>query len=112
VGVVAGFISGLLGIGGGGLISPLMILQGFNPKKIAAVTAFAVPFSSFSAFVTYAAMGSVSWRLLAFAGLAAWAGGYLGTIVMHKRMRPGTVKKFLGVVLILMAVRLILKNLT
>ncbi|WP_462323981.1 sulfite exporter TauE/SafE family protein [Desulfoplanes sp.] len=112
VGVMAGFISGLLGIGGGGLISPLMILQGFNPKKIAAVTAFAVPFSSFSAFVTYAAMGSVSWRLLAFAGLAAWAGGYLGTIVMHRRMRPGTVKKFLGVVLILMAVRLILKNLT
>jgi uncharacterized membrane protein YfcA len=109
VGIAAGFFSGLLGVGGGALISPLMILQGFNPKKIAAVTAFAVPFSSFSAFVTYAAMGSVSWRILAFAGLSAWAGGYLGTIVMHKKMRPGTVKKFLGVVLMLLALKLIFK---
>jgi hypothetical protein len=109
VGVVAGFISGLLGIGGGGLISPLMILQGFNPKRIAAVTAFAVPFSSFTAFMTYAAMGSVSLSLLVYAGLAAWAGGYLGTVVMHNRMRPALVKKFLGGVLILMAARLIMK---
>jgi hypothetical protein len=109
VGVAAGFFSGLLGVGGGGLISPLMILQGFNPKKIAAVTAFAVPFSSFTGFVTYAAMGSVSISLLLYAGLAAWAGGYLGTVVMHNRMRPAMVKKFLGIVLILMAGRLILK---
>jgi hypothetical protein len=109
VGVVAGFFSGLLGVGGGGLISPLMILQGFNPKKIAAVTAFAVPFSSFTAFMTYAAMGSVSLSLLVYAGLAAWAGGYLGTVVMHNRMRPALVKKFLGGVLILMAARLIMK---
>ncbi|GAU08282.1 sulfite exporter TauE/SafE family protein [Desulfoplanes formicivorans] len=109
VGIVAGFFSGLLGVGGGALISPLMILQGFNPKKIAAVTAFAVPFSSFSAFVTYAAMGSVSWRILAFAGLSAWGGGYLGTRVMHRKMRPGTVKKFLGVVLMILALKMIFK---
>lgn len=107
VGVVAGFFSGLLGVGGGGLISPLMILQGFNPKKVATVTAFAVPFSSFSAFTAYAAMGSVSVKLLIVAGLAAWAGGYLGTKVMHQRMRPESVKKVLGCALILMAVKLI-----
>ncbi|WP_300668545.1 sulfite exporter TauE/SafE family protein [Desulfoluna sp.] len=109
VGIVAGFLSGLLGVGGGGLISPLMIAQGFNPKKIAAVTAFAVPFSSFSAFLTYAAMGSVSIKLLAFAGLAAWGGGYLGTLVMQRKMKPASVKKCLGVVLLLLAVRLSLK---
>jgi len=45
VGVLAGFISGLLGVGGGGVISPLMVLQGFNPKKVTSVTAFSVPLS-------------------------------------------------------------------
>lgn len=105
-GVGSGFLSGLLGVGGGGLISPLMILQGFNPKKVATVTAFAVPFSSFTAFLAYAAMGSVSWKTLLFAGVAAWGGGYLGTIVMQKNMRPTTVRKFLGVILLLLAIRM------
>ncbi len=107
VGILAGFVSGLLGVGGGGIISPLMILQGFNPKKVTTVTAFSVPFSSFSAFLAYAAMGSFSWKILAFAGLAAWGGGYLGTKVMHKKMQPKTVKKVLGGILLVLGIRLL-----
>jgi uncharacterized membrane protein YfcA len=105
VGVLAGFISGLLGVGGGGIISPLMVVQGFNPKRVAMVTAFSVPFSSFSAFITYAAMGSVSVKILGFAGLAAWAGGYLGTRVMQKKMTPQSVKQLLGGILILIGIK-------
>ena len=108
-GVGSGFLSGLLGVGGGGLISPMMILQGFNPKKVATVTAFAVPFSSFTAFLAYATMGTVNWRILCFAGIAAWTGGYLGTIVMQKTMPPAAVRKFLGCILLLLAVRMIQK---
>lgn len=105
VGLLAGLFSGLLGVGGGGIISPLMVVQGFNPKKVAMVTAFSVPFSSFSAFVTYAAMGSVSVKILVYAGLAAWTGGYLGTRVMQKKMKPQSVKRLLGVVLILIGIK-------
>lgn len=106
VGVLAGFVSGLIGVGGGGIISPLMILQGFNPKKVTTVTAFSVPFSSFSAFIAYAAMGSVSLRILAFAGLAAWGGGYLGTRFMQAKMNPQTVKRILGGALFLIGLKL------
>jgi len=105
VGVLAGFVSGLLGVGGGGVISPLMVVQGFNPKKVAMVTAFSVPFSSFSAFVTYAAMGSVSVKILVFAGMAAWTGGYLGTRMMQTKMNPQSVKRLLGGVLILIGIK-------
>ncbi|BHH83561.1 sulfite exporter TauE/SafE family protein [Desulforhopalus sp. 52FAK] len=111
-GVCSGFLSGLLGVGGGGLISPLMILQGFNPKKVATVTAFAVPFSSFTAFLAYASMGSVSWEILGFVGVSAWIGGYFGTVVMQKNMRPAAVRKFLGVMLLLLAARMIQKMFT
>jgi len=105
VGILAGFVSGLLGVGGGGIISPLMIIQGFSPKKVATVTAFSVPFSSFSAFITYAAIGSVSVKILIFAGLAAWAGGYLGTKVMQRRMKAQSVKQLLGAILILIGIK-------
>jgi len=73
IGAFAGLLSGLLGIGGGGIISPLMLMLGFNPKKIAAITAFVVPFSSFSGFLTYWAMGSINWKLVLIALVAGFA---------------------------------------
>jgi uncharacterized membrane protein YfcA len=107
IGAVAGFLSGLLGVGGGSLISPLLIFMGFNPKRVAAITAFVVPFSSFIGFVAYAVMGTVNWTILIPASLAAYAGGFLGTSFMQGRLKPGTVKKFLGVILFILALKMI-----
>ena len=106
IGAFAGLLSGMLGIGGGGIISPLMLMLGFNPKKITAITAFVVPFSSFSGFLTYWAMGNINWKLLAMASVAGIAGATLGTMFMHKKLNPKTVKKILAVILLLMAVKL------
>lgn len=108
IGAAAGFLSGLLGVGGGGLISPLMIFMGFNPKRVAAITAFVVPFSSIIGFIAYATMGTVDWRILVPASLAAYVGGFLGTAFMQGRLKPGTVKKFLGLVLFGLAAKMIL----
>lgn len=108
IGSAAGFLSGLLGVGGGGLISPLMILMGFNPKKVAAVTAFAVPFSSAIGFAAYALMGTVNWRIMLPASAAAYLGGWAGTHVMHLHLGPATVKKVLAVILLVLAVKMAL----
>jgi uncharacterized membrane protein YfcA len=107
IGAGAGFLSGLLGVGGGGLISPLMIMLGFNPKKVATITAFVVPFSSLIAFVAYAMLGTVNWAVLIPAALAAYVGGLVGTRFMHLKLKPAFVKKFLGVVLLGLALKLI-----
>jgi uncharacterized membrane protein YfcA len=109
IGAFAGLLSGMLGIGGGGIISPLMLMLGFNPKKITAVTAFVVPFSSFSAFITYWAMGNINWRILIIASIAGIGGATLGTIFMQKKLEANTVKKILAVILLILAVKLILK---
>lgn len=106
IGAVAGYLSGLLGVGGGGLIAPLMILLGFNPKKVAVVTAFVVPFSSLSGLIAYLSMGHTDLRLMVPAAIAAYLGGSLGTKVMHARLKPGTVKIFLGVLLLLLALKM------
>ncbi len=106
IGAFAGLLSGMLGIGGGGIISPLMLMLGFNPKKIASITAFVVPFSSFSGFLTYWAMGNINWKLLAITSAAGIAGATLGTIFMHNRLNPRTVKKILAIILLIMAVKM------
>ena len=110
IGAFAGTLSGLLGIGGGGIISPLMLLLGFNPKKTTVITAFVVPFSSFTGFITYWLMGNVNWTILIIASIGGITGATLGTIFMHKKLNPATVKKILAVILLLMAVKLILKT--
>ena len=109
IGAFAGLLSGMLGIGGGGIISPLMLMLGFNPKKITAITAFVVPFSSFSGFLTYWAMGNIDWEILIVASVAGIAGATLGTIFMQKRLNPQVVKKILAVILLIMAAKLIFK---
>jgi uncharacterized protein len=106
IGAVAGYLSGLLGVGGGGLIAPLMILLGFNPKKVAVITAFVVPFSSLSGLLAYLAMGHADLWLMIPAAVAAYFGGSLGTRAMHANLKPGTVKKFLGGLLLLLALKL------
>ena len=109
IGAFAGLLSGILGIGGGGIISPLMLLSGFNPKKITTITAFAVPFSSFSGFLTYWAMGDINWEITIIASLGGIIGAVLGTMFMHNRLNPQSVKKILAVILLIMAVKLIFK---
>ncbi|SEA27170.1 hypothetical protein SAMN05660420_01674 [Desulfuromusa kysingii] len=106
IGVVAGYLSGLLGVGGGGLIAPLMIMFGFNPKKVAVITAFVVPFSSLSGLVAYLAMGHSDLLLMFPVAIAAYFGGSLGTKVMHAQLKPGTIKKFLGGLLLLLALKM------
>lgn len=107
IGAGAGFLSGLLGVGGGMMISPMLIFLGFNPKKVATITAFVVPFSSIIAFAAYALMGTVQWQVLICASVAAYFGGTLGTKVMHGHLRSATIKSFLGVVLLGMAGKMI-----
>ena len=108
IGAVAGLLSGMLGIGGGGIISPLLLMLGFNPKKITTITAFVVPFSSLSGFLTYWSIGTVDWKLLVITSLAGFAGATIGTIFMQKRLNPKVVKKVLAVILLIMAVKMAL----
>lgn len=109
IGSVAGLLSGMLGVGGGGVISPLMIWLGFDPKKVATITAFVVPFSSFAGFLTYLYMGSINYKLLIFVSIAGLFGGYLGTTFTHSKLSSKSIKKILAITLLLIAAKMIYK---
>lgn len=109
IGGLAGFLGGLLGVGGGGIISPTLIMLGHEPKKVAATTTLVVFFSSLSGFFTYWGMGTLDWKLLGVVSLSAIAGGWIGTHLMHFKMSSEQVKKLIGVILYLIAIKMVLR---
>ena len=106
LGAGVGIISGLLGVGGGSLLIPLLILLGYNAKEAGIAVSMVIPFSSFGAFTTYLSFTEMDWPLLGVVTIAAIIGGYLGNRIMHYKLSPAQVKKLIGVVLYILAAKI------
>jgi uncharacterized membrane protein YfcA len=106
LGIGAGYLGGLLGVGGGNIIVPVLVWLGFDPKKAAATTAFIVVFSSLAGFFGHAAMGTINWNLLVFAAVGSVAGALLGSWLMHWKLEAAQVKKIIGIVLYAIAAKM------
>jgi uncharacterized membrane protein YfcA len=107
VGIFVGFIAGLLGVGGGNILIPLLILLGFEPKKVAVTVSFVVPFSALGSFFTYATYVPLDWTLLGLISLSAIAGGYIGNYFMHFKLKQQHIKKLMAVILYMLALKLL-----
>ena len=107
VGAIAGFLGGLLGVGGGNFIVPVLVWLGFNPKYASATTSFIVIFSSFSGFLGHATVGSIDTALLAFTAVGSAGGALIGSWLMTDRLNRKQVKLIIGIVLLGIAAKMI-----
>jgi uncharacterized membrane protein YfcA len=112
VGTVAGFLGGLLGVGGGNFIVPFLMFLGFNAKNAAATTAFIVIFSSLSGFLAHVSLGNINLWLLLFCAIGSISGAILGSYLMKKKLTTGQVKIAIGIVLYFVAAKMIFDLLT
>ncbi len=106
IGTGAGYLGGLLGIGGGNFIVPVLVWLGFEPKKASATTAFIVIFASLSGFFGHATMGNVNVSLLLFSAMGSVAGAVIGSWLMAKKLKGPQVRTLIGVVLYGIAVKM------
>lgn len=106
IGGSVGIISGLLGVGGGALMIPLLILLGYDAKQAGIAISFVIPFSSLGAFSTYLSFVDMQWDLLAVVTGAALLGGYIGNRIMHFKLSAIQIKKLIGIVLYLLAAKI------
>jgi len=107
VGSLAGYLGGLLGVGGGNFIVPVLVWLGFNPKKAAATTAFIVIFSSFSGFLGHVSLGNIDIKLLLFCATGSIAGALFGAYLMKRKLSGKQVKIAIGLILYLIALKMI-----
>ncbi|HXK66000.1 MAG TPA: sulfite exporter TauE/SafE family protein [Spirochaetota bacterium] len=106
VGAFAGFLGGLLGVGGGNFIVPVLVWLGYDPKKSSATTSFIVIFSSLSGFMGHATLGAINVPLLAFTASGSATGALLGAWLMSKKLQQKQVKAIIGVVLFAIAIKM------
>jgi len=102
-----GFIGGLLGVGGGFVVAPMLMALGFPTKRAVATTSFIVTFASLSGFAAHAATGRLDPTLTILTLIAAIAGAQLGAWFMARQAKPAWVKTLYGVLLLLVAAKLI-----
>lgn len=108
-GAILGFLSGLTGVGGGIFLSPLLLLQRWaNMRTTAAVSAAFILVNSIAGLAGHASV-TVQWPTqLPLLMLAALAGAAIGSELAVRRLAPVTLRRVLGVVLVIAGVKLLM----
>ena len=85
VGLVAGFLSGLFGVGGGILIVPaLVLLLGFTQRLAHGTSLAAVLPIAISSLTSYAIEDKVDWSVGALLAAGAVLGAVIGTLILDR----------------------------
>jgi len=75
---VAGIVAGLIGIGGGMVLGPLMLILGVHPRVSSATTATMIVLTSSSVAIMFVTSGLVPWEYAVFFFCACFLGAYIG----------------------------------
>jgi uncharacterized membrane protein YfcA len=108
-GVVIGFMSGLMGIGGGTFLGPLLLIAGWaDTRQALGITAAFVLANSIFALAgrltAVPELPSIIWIWLLVVGAGGWLGARLGS----KWVNPLTLRRLLAVILLVGGLRLLL----
>lgn len=107
VGSTAGFLGGLLGVGGGNFILPVLTWMGLDAKTAAGTTALVVVFSSLSGFLGHATLGGLDPIFISIMAVMAAAGSIVGSQFMKSGLSNAQLKRIIGILLWLIATKMI-----
>jgi uncharacterized membrane protein YfcA len=109
IGAIIGLLSGLVGVGGGIFLTPILLLMSWSePKTAAGVSAMFILVNSVAGiagnYVQAAAIPPSAWTWI----LAAVVGGLIGSSLGARRFNSITLRRILATVLLFAGLKLIL----
>jgi len=109
IGAIIGFLSGLIGIGGGIILSPVLLLLAWtNQKQTAAISALFIFVNSLSGLAGQITKGiDFQSDMMAYVGIA-FVGGSFGAWFGAKRFDQTVLKYLLAIVLLMASAKLLL----
>jgi uncharacterized membrane protein YfcA len=107
VGLLAGFLSGVLGIGGGVVMVPLLLLIGFTQHQAQGTSLAAMlPPVTLLAVLQYSKGGYVDWKLALVISATFIIGGFFGS-KLAVAIDEKFLKRIFGVLMLFIAVKMI-----
>ena len=107
IGILAGILSGVMGVGGGLIMIPLMaVLLGYNQHEAqgTSLAVLAVPVAFFAAY-NYYSEGYVNWKYAILIAIGFAVGGYFGSKLAIS-INQSVLKKIFGVILLIAAYKM------
>lgn len=109
-GIVVGFVTGIVGAGGGFLVVPALALLGGLPMPVAVGTSLLViAMKSFAGFAGYATTVSIDWQVTLLVTAGAIVGAFVGSAVAG-RVHPDRLRKGFGWFVLVMAVVILVQE--
>jgi uncharacterized membrane protein YfcA len=109
IGLAAGVFSALFGVGGGGVVVPLLILlAGFESKAATGTSLAAIGLTALFGIASFSILGEVEWGYAALVGVPAVLGTLAGTWA-QQRISSRLLTALFAVFLAVIAVRLFLE---
>jgi len=108
IGILAGMLSGLVGIGGGIVMVPLLLLLGFSQHQAqgTSLAVLVVPVTAAAVF-NYYREGYIDWRYAALIAVFFVIGGYFGS-KLAVNIDQKMLKRIFGGILLIVAGKMIL----
>ena len=109
IGAIIGFLSGLIGIGGGIILSPVLLLLNWtNQKQTAAISALFIFVNSIAGLIGQISKGvQIDTSVYSFVAIA-FIGGLAGAFLGSMKFNQNILKYTLAIVLLMASVKLIL----
>jgi uncharacterized membrane protein YfcA len=101
MGALVGFLSGLFGVGGGFLMTPLLIFIGIPAAVAAATDAAQITAGASSGALSHSRLGNVDFKMGLIIVIGGWSGGYAGVQLVAVLRHMGNFDFFLKLVYVL-----------